>query len=97
MKNKPLIEKEKVRFEKSNDGTHCNDAYRCFDKGDVESACKFYKFYHNNYDLFLKDHPESVKGKMYLWLNGHNFDNDDDRNNEFNCFLFDYTFDDVVK
>ena len=64
---------------------------------DVESACKFYKYYHNNYDLFISNFPEVLKGKMYLWLNEHNFDNDDDRNNEFNCFLFDYTFGDVVE
>ena len=68
-----------------------------FDKKDILSACKFYKYYHDNYDLFIKDYPELVKGKMYCWLNSHNFDNEADRDNEFNCFLFDYTFDDVVK
>lgn len=63
----------------------------------VESACKFYKYYHNDYDLFIKDYPKLVEGKMYLWLNSHNFDNEEDRYNEFNCFLFDYTFEDVIQ
>ncbi len=67
-----------------------------FLKEDVTSAIKLYKKYHNNYEKFIKDYPDVIEGKDYLWLNQYNFDNTDDRNNEFNCFLFDYCFGDVI-
>ena len=69
-----------------------------FIKEDIISAVKLYKKYHNNYDLFIADHPKVLDNcKLYCWLNEHNFDNDYDRNNEFNCYLFEYCFEDALK
>lgn len=64
---------------------------------DVASAVKFYKKYHNSYEEFITDFHEEVKGKYYLWLDAHNFQTESDREKEFNAWLFDYTFNDVIE
>lgn len=58
---------------------------------------KFYKKYHNDYKQFLKDFPYIEKKSYYLWLNHHNFDNESEHHNEFNCWLFNYCFSDVLE
>lgn len=71
--------------------------FNSFKSDDVVSACTFYHYYHNDYEQFTKDYSHILRGKMYIWMNSHNFDSEDERFNEFNCWLFDYTFGDAVK
>jgi len=58
---------------------------------------KFYNKYKDDPIEYEKDFPEITNRPELLWLNHHNYDSWIERQSDFNDWLFNYCFKDVIE